>query len=268
MDWSASYWPRARFAEDRWELYDTRSDWTQARDVAAEHPELLAALQQQFLAEAARFGVLPLDDRMHERFDPATAPRPDLLGRRREITLRPGMRGLREGAAPNVKNTSFRMQAHLVVPEDDADGVLVAQGGRFAGWSVYVQDGRPVYCYNHCGRRTYIRGDEPIASGEHVLEVRFTYDGDGIGRGGLLSLSVDGTDCASGRIEATVGYQFSMDETLDVGCDRGTPVTEEYAAHPAGNRYAGRIRHVDLQLGDDQEQPSPADQERVVMATH
>jgi arylsulfatase len=267
MGWSPSYRPPGPFADDRWELYDTRTDWTQARDVAADHPEVLAALQQQFLAEATRFGVLPLDDRMHERFDPATAPRPDLLGERRSITLRPSMRGLREGAAPDLKNTSYRLQVHLVAPER-ADGVLVAQGGRFAGWSLYVHQGRPVFCYNHCGRRTHVRAEQALGAGEHVVEVRFAYDGGGIGRGGQLTLGVDGVDSGSGRIEATVGYQFSMDETLDVGCDRGTPVTEEYAAQPGLNGYGGQIVRVDVLLGEDQRVPSAAERARVVMATH
>lgn len=268
MHWSPTFRPPRRFAEDVWELYDTGSDWTQARDVADDYPEKLAELRERFLVEAARYQVLPLDDRMHERFNPATAPRPDLLGTRSRVALLPGMRGLREGVAPNLKNTSFRLRAALGVPEEGADGVLVAQGGRFAGWSLYVHGGRPVYCHNHCGRRTYVRSESSLHAGEHVIEVRFAYDGGGIGRGGHLTLLVDGAETASGRLEETVGYQFSIDETLDVGCDRGTPVTEEYGARPALNHCRGTLHRVEVDLGADSLEVDPAERERVVLTTH
>lgn len=267
MPWSRSR-SQPAFIDDVWELYDNDSDWTQADDVAEHYPEKLAKLKERFLAEAARYQVLPLDDRMRERFDPADAPRPDLLGGRRSIVLRPGMRGLREGAAPNVKNGSFGVLAEIDVPEGGADGVLVAQGGRFAGWSLYVKDGRPVYCHNRCGDRMYTRATEPMGQGRHEVELLFDYDGGGIGKGGTATLVVDGCTVASGRLEATVGFQFSMDETMDIGCDRGTPVTEEYAAGPAANAYAGRVGLVYVRLGERSEQPSAEDMRRVVMTTH
>ena len=256
------------FDDDVWELYDTDSDWTQAKDVAQEHPELLAELQRRFLVEAARFQALPFDDRLQERFDPSAAPRPDLMGSRRSITLRPTMRGLREGAAPDFKNTSFVLTSHLEVPEGDADGVVIAQAGRFAGWSLYVAEGRPVYCYNYCGERSYVRSPEALTPGTHALEVRFDYDGGGVGRGGEVSLLVDDEVVVTGRLEKTISFQFSMDETLDVGCDRGTPVTEEYAAQPADNAYRGSIDRVEVRLAARQDEVSESERARVVMTTH
>ena len=183
------------------------------------------------------------------------------------------MRGLREGTAPNMKNTSFTVTAQVEVPDgngaaEDGDGVLIAQGGRFAGWSFYVHQGRPVYCHNHCGRRTHVRAPQPLPPGRHELSVRFGYDGGGIGKGGTAELLVDGEQVAEGRIEATVGYPFSMDETMDVGCDRGTPVTEEYAAQPALNRYRGILTQVRVELGEDGEDPGPDEARRVLMTTH
>lgn len=266
MPWAFA--PAPPFADDVWELYDTTSDWTQAEDVAEQFPEKLEELKAKFLVEAARYQVLPLDDRTVERFNPAVAPRPDLLGERRSITLRPSMHGLREGIAPDVKNTSFTISALVTVPGDGADGVLIAQGGRFAGWSFYVKDGRPVYCHNVAGDRTWIRGDSVIPVGDHEVGLRLTCDGGGTGKGADVVLSVDGAACGSGRLERTIGFQFSMDETMDVGRDRGTPVTEEYAALPADNAYAGRLTQVRIDLADRVDGPSVEERRRVVMTTH
>lgn len=266
MSWA--YTPSPPFADDVWELYDTTSDWTQARDVAAEFPEKLEELKAKFLVEATRYQVLPLDDRMVERFNPVVAPRPDLLGERRSVTLRPSMHGLREGIAPDVKNMSFTVTAEVGVPGDGADGVLIAQGGRFAGWSLYVKDGRPVYCHNVAGARTWVRGERVIPVGDHQVGLQVTYDGGGTGRGADVVLTVDGTPCGAGRLERTIGFMFSIDETMDVGRDRGTPVTEEYAALPAENAYAGRLTQVRIDLGERVDGPSVEERRRMVMSTH
>lgn len=228
------------FKDDSWELYDTTSDWTQARDVAADHPEKLHELQQRFLIEAARFDVLPLDDRFNERHDAATAGRPV----RRSITLRQGMPGIKEGAAPNVKNTSFHVRADLTLEKPSADGVIVAQGGRFGGWVIYLLAGRLCYCHNFCGLdRYYVRSEHPIEAGRHQIDLAFHYDGGGLGKGGDAWLHVDGTEAAIGRIPRTTPYLFSLDETLDVGLDRATPVADEYGSAP-GNAIRGTIHEV------------------------
>ena len=268
MPWSRPRRPATPFADDVWELYDTASDWTQAENVADRYPEKLEELKQKFLVEAARYQVLPLDDRMKERFNPAEAPRPDLLGERRSATLRSSMHGLREGVAPDVKNTSFTIAAEVTVPEEGADGVLIAQGGRFAGWALYVKDGRPVYCHNVAGARTWVRGEQVVPAGDHVVGLELTYDGGGVGKGADIVLTIDGAACGSGRLERTVGFQFSMDETMDVGRDRGTPVTEEYPPHPAHNAYQGEIKQVRIDLAERVDGPTPEERRRVVMATH
>ncbi|KQY54310.1 arylsulfatase [Nocardioides sp. Root140] len=268
MPWSRPYRPAPPFAEDVWELYDTTSDWTQAENVAEKFPEKLEELKAKFLVEAARYQVLPLDDRMQERFDPAAAPRPDLLGERRSVTLRPSMHGIREGIAPDVKNTSFTIAVDLTVPVSGADGVLIAQGGRFSGWTLYVKDGRPVYCYNRAGERTWVRGESVVPAGEHVVGLQVTYDGGGVGKGADVVLTVDGEACGAGRLERTIGFQFSMDETMDVGRDRGTPVTEEYAAHPRDNAYRGGLKQVRVDLAERVDGPSVEERRRVVMTTH
>lgn len=256
------------FDEDVWELYDTGKDWTQARDVAAEHPRKLAELQQLFLVEAARFQVFPLDDRLTEKMNPAIAGRRDVMAGRRSITLHPDLPGLREDAAPNVKNTSFTVTARVAVPDTPAHGVLVAQGGRFGGWSFYLVDGRPAYCHNVCGlERHHIRSDHALAPGEHTLAFRFDYAGGGVGAGGTGTLEVDGMVVGRGEITRTVPFFFSPDETLDIGRDRGTPVTDDYP-QGAGNRFSGSLADVRIELGDDRENPRAVESLRAQLAVH
>lgn len=254
--------------DDVWELYDIRTDWTQAIDLAAEHPERLARMKEEFLVDAARYNVLPIDDRIGERMQAALAPRPDLMQGRTRITLRPGMRGLREYAAPNLKNTSWVITADVTVSAPGGDGVLVAQGGRFSGWSLYIHEAKPVFCYNFAGQRTFVRGAEKLGAGDRQIEVRFSYDGGGHGLGGDLSLLVDGEHVAEGRLEATIRNLFSLDETLDVGCDRGSPVADDYANHPRDNRYRDRLHQVTIAVGDDQLAADQAGTARAIMSAH
>lgn len=241
---------RRYFDDDVWELYDTNVDWTQAHDLAADYPGKLRELQQLFLIEAARYNVFPLDDRMTERENPQEAGRLDLLGDRRSITFRvPGLR-LTEETAPNVKNRSHTLTASVDIPSGGADGVVLAQGGRFGGWSLYFRDGRPTYAYNYFGLRVHKAvADEALAAGPHELRVDFRYDGGGVGNGGTAGLCVDGEKSAETLIEATIPYYFAFDETFDVGLDRASPVTDDYAA--ADNGFTGRLHWVRVDLADD-----------------
>jgi arylsulfatase len=269
MPWQMARTDVQPFEEDVWELYDTRSDWTQARDVAAEFPEKLEELKQLFQAEAAKHQVLPLEERPPGALlNPALAGRRDLMVGRRSMTLRSGQPGLREDAAPNVKNTSFAITVDLEVPDDGADGVLVAQGGRFGGWSLYVNDGRPVYCHNLFDmERMYVRADRPLTSGPHIVEFHFAYDGGGVGKGGTGTIVVDGEEVATGRIDRTTPFRFSMDETLDIGIDRSTPVTDEYGAGRV-NAYGGTISAVRVDLGDDSVGIPVEERQRIDAAVH
>ncbi|GAA0531893.1 arylsulfatase [Saccharopolyspora subtropica] len=241
---------RRSFDEDRWELYNTNEDWTQAHDLAAEHPEKLRELQQLFLIEAAKHNVLPLDDRMTERENPLEAGRLDLMGQRRSVTFHAGAKRLTEETAPNVKNRSHSLTAEVVVPPGGAEGVLVAQGGRFGGWSFYFHEGRPSYAYNYFGLVVHrVRAPHPVPPGEHEIRLEFRYDGGGVGRGGDATLLVDGQEVATGRIDATIPYYFAFDETFDIGVDRATPVTDDYPV--LDNRFTGRLHWLRVDLGDD-----------------
>ncbi len=145
--------------------------------------------------EAEKYHALPIDDRTVERVNPALAGRPDLLGGRTSLTLYPGMQGMLENTFINVKNQSKTITAELEIPEGGANGVILAQGGRFGGWSLYMKDGKPVYTYNYLGLSRYtVSAPNAIPAGPATVELDFAYDGGGIGKGGMATLSVNGTD--------------------------------------------------------------------------
>jgi arylsulfatase A-like enzyme len=224
-----------------WQLYDVRSDFSLANDLASKDPKKLAAMQALFLQEARKYGVLPMDDRVFERLDAAAVGRPDLMGGRTSITLSEGMTGMMEAVFPNVKNRSKTITAEIEVPASGGNGTLIAQGGRFGGWSMYVKDGVPAYDYNFLGlQRTSITSAKKLAPGKAEVRFQFDYDGGGPAKGGVGTLFVNGEKVAEGRIPATQPGLFSADETADVGIDLGTPVVEAIGAE-AKSRYTGRI---------------------------
>ena len=254
------------FDDDTWELYGP-DDWTQARNTAAEQPEKLQELQRLFVLEASRYGVFPLDDRRVERFDADMAGRPQLV-RGTSQTLFGGMGRLTEASVLSVKNRSHAVTAQVEVPER-SEGVVIAQGGAFGGWSMYLLEGRPVYCYNLLGlQRFKVAGEAPIPAGEHQIRMEFTYDGGGPGLGGEATLFVDGMQMASGRVERTQPLIFSLDETTDVGSDSATPVSDDYTS--VASRFTGRVRWVQIDLDDAAHDAdhyvSPEDRMRVAMA--
>ncbi len=239
--------PPPALDDDVWELYGP-DDWTQAHDLAAEQPDRLRELQRLFLIEAAKHNVLPLDDRRVERFNSELAGRPQLVRGKRQL-LFGGMGRLSENSVIVIKNKSHAVTAQVRVPDDGAEGVIIAQGGAFGGWSLYVKDGKPAYCYNLMGlRRFKIYGDTSIPSGDHQVRIEFAYDGGGLGKGGTAALIVDGTKVGEGRIDATVPLIFSGDETTDLGEDTGTPVTDDFGS--AGVRFNGRIEWVELDIDE------------------
>lgn len=241
--------PRRTLADNSdWQLYDVRSDFSLANDLAAKNPKKLAEMQALFLTEAAKNGALPMDDRVFERLDPKAVGRPDLLGGRNSLTLAEGMAGMMEGVFINVKNRSKTITAEIEVPATGANGTLIAQGGRFGGWSLYVKDGVPAYDYNFLGlQRTSIAGTAKLPPGKASLQFIFDYDGGGPGKGGTGTLRVNGQKVAEGRIEHTQAGLFSADETADVGIDLGTPVVEAIGAE-AKSRFTGHIPKVTVEV--------------------
>ena len=214
--------------DDLWELYDTNTDWTQAHDLAAEMPDKLAELQQLWLDEARRYNVLPLDDRRVERFNPDLAGRPVADPGQLAAPVRRHGPADRERVI-NIKNKSHAVTAQVEVPEGGATGVVFAQGGAFGGWSLYLHEGRPAYCYNLFGlRRFKVYGADAVPAGDHQVRLEFAYDGGGLAKGGTASLCVDGAKVGEGRVDATQPMMFSGDETADVGSDTGSRVSDDY----------------------------------------
>jgi arylsulfatase A-like enzyme len=235
------------FDDDVWELYDTATDWTQARDLATQHPDKLAELQRLWLIEAVKYNVVPLDDRFAARGTPEMAGRPTLIAGTKQV-LFSGMGRLTESSVVWFKNTSYSLTAEVTVPEGGADGVIVAQGGVSGGLSLYAKGGKPKFCYNFFGlERTYVEGRERIPTGTHQVRAEFTYDGGGIGKGGTITLYVDGNTIGEGRIERTEAFYFSADETLDLGNEYGSPVTTDYSQR----RFSGEVNWLEIQLGLD-----------------
>ena len=260
--------PRPSFADDVWELY-APDDWTQARDLAAEKPDVLHRLQQLFVLEASKYNVFPLDDRGVERFNPDIAGRPTLIQGNSQV-LFGGMGRLTEASVVNIKNKSHSITAQLEVPESGANGVIVAQGGAFGGWVLYAKDGRPAYCYNLFGLRQFkiYADDALIPTGEHQVRAEFTYDGGGLAKGGSVTLYLDGEKVGEGRVDGTQPMIFSGDETTDVGADTATPVSDDYT--PRDSAFTGRIRWVQIDLGKDAEDAdhlvTPEERLRVAMS--
>ena len=153
----------APIAEDKWELYNTAEDFSCAIDLAAKDPDKLKEMQDAFMAEAVKYNVLPLDDRVQERFNATIAGRPDFMGGRTSLTVYPGMIGMKENAFIDVKNRSSSITADLEIPPSGASGVILAQGGAHSGWSLYVKDGKPKFAYNFLGAVTTIASERAPA---------------------------------------------------------------------------------------------------------
>ncbi len=233
---------------DTWDLYNVREDFSLTNNLAASQPEKLREMQGLFMWEAEKYHALPIDDRTVERVNPALAGRPDLLGGRTSLTLYSGMQGMLENTFINVKNQSKTITAELEIPKGGANGVILAQGGRFGGWSLYMKDGKPVYTYNYLGLSRYtVSAPSAIPAGPATVELDFAYDGGGIGKGGMATLSVNGKTVAEGRIEKTQPLIFSADETADVGLDNQTPVAEDIGIG-SETRFTGEIRKVTVEV--------------------
>jgi arylsulfatase A-like enzyme len=254
------------FNDDVWELYDGNNDYSQARDLVAEHPEMLAELQRLWLIEATKHNVLPLDDRTGERLNPELAGRPTLIHGDTQLFFA-GMGRLSENSVVSIKNKSFSITADVDVPEAGAEGVIIAQGGRFGGWCVYAKEGKAKFAYNVLGIHLFTtEADASIPSGKHQVRMEFDYDGGGLAKGGDVTLYYDGSPVGKGRVGATQPMVFSADETTDIGYESGTTVTPDYTAH--GSRFNGKIHWVQLDVGveDNDHFIDPEERFRIAMA--
>jgi len=251
------------YDDDVWELY-APTDWSQAHNIAAENPQMLKELQRQFLIEAVKYNVLPLDDRRVERFNSDLAGRPTLIKGKSQL-LFSGMRRLTENVVLNLKNKSWSVTAEVLLPESNAQGVIIAQGGAFGGWSFYTLDGRLKFCYNLFGlQRFKTEAGAPLPAGKHQVRMEFAYAGGGLAKGGDVTLYVDGQNVGEGQVPATQPMMFSGDETCDVGNETGSSVSDDYTAETS--EFNGTINWVQLDQGADDHDHLITPEERLAVA--
>ena len=244
--------PMNSLQDDVWELYNIDDDFSLTEDLASQEPEKLVELQALFEKEAIANNVYPLDDRLYERFNAASAGRPDLMGDRTSLTLSQGMDGILENTFLNVKNTSSTIVADVNLTGDDS-GIILAQGGKFAGWALYMNDGKPAYTYNWFGLERYtIESPNAIDDDQAEIKIDFDYDGGGAGKGATVSISVDGQEVAKGRVEKTVPGVFSADETADVGRDDATQVADLVFQNSRESEFTGNVNSVTISIQPDE----------------
>jgi arylsulfatase A-like enzyme len=237
------------FDDDNWELYDTTKDWSQSNNLAKQMPEKLHELQRLWLIEATRYNVLPLDDDLPKKMNPDIAGRPTLIKGNTQL-LFGSMGRLSENSVLNIKNKSHSITAEIVVPPKSAEGVIVCQGGNIGGWSLYAKGGKLKYCYNLLGLQCFFaESASPLPPGEHQVRMEFAYAGGGMGKGGTVSLYVDGKKVGEGKVGATAPMIFSADDGCDVGVDTGSPVSPDYDSR--GNEFTGRVKGVLLAIAED-----------------
>jgi len=213
----------------KWELYNINEDFSQANNLVDKNPDKLKELQDAFDVEAKKYNVYPLDSSFASRADPAI--RPSLTRGRSEFVYFPGMIRIPEGSAPDFKNKSWTIAAEVTIPEGGANGVLATMGGRYGGWALLMQDGKPEFAYAYSNQPEHkyrVVSDQPLARGNHIVRVKFEYAGGGLGKAATATLLVDEKKVGQGQIPQTIGIRFSLDETFDIGEDTGTPVLEAY----------------------------------------
>ncbi len=240
--------PRRDLTEDIWELYKTNEDFSLANDLSQEHPEKLKELQELFLKEGEKYHVLPIDDRTMVRFLAENVGRPDLMEGRTSLTLAEGMTGMTENTFLNIKNKSKTITAEVEVGKDRGNGIILAQGGRFGGWALYVKDGKPAYDYNFLGlQRFTIESSKKLKAGKSTIRFEFEYDGGGMAKGGTGTIYINGEKVGEGRIDHTQPMVFSADETADVGIDLATPVVAAIGSEKK-SEFTGHIPKVTVEI--------------------
>jgi arylsulfatase A-like enzyme len=250
-----------------WELYDLSNDWTQSDDVAAKYPDKLKELQAQFLKEAEKYQVLPLDSSVVSRI---IAPRPSLSAGRTSFAWTRPMTGTPNGDAPSLLNASYNFKIDVEIPQGGAEGMLITQGGRFGGYGFYFVKSKPVFTWNLVDLKR-VRWEGPqLAPGKHQLEFDFKYDGlgpatiafgnfSGVGSSGTGVLKVDGNAVATEKMEHTIPFILQWDESLDIGSDTGTPVNDDDYSTPFV--FTGKLDKITLNI--DRPKLSPEDVKRL-----
>jgi arylsulfatase A-like enzyme len=226
-----------------WELYHIDEDFTQAVDLADQMPGKLQEMKDLFYAEAAKYNVLPLDGRKTARLN--VANRPSLTAGRTHFAYPRGIR-IPEGSSPDLKHINHTITANVEIPSQGAEGMLITLGGRFAGYGLFVKDGKLVYHYNLAGVERYtIESDTRIPTGKVTLKADYKTDANQPYAGGTVTLYANNRKIGQGRVEKSIPNRVTLDETLDIGFDTGTPVTESYEMPFA---FTGKLDEVAIDL--------------------
>lgn len=232
--------PDTTLQADTWELYNTMDDFSLSNELSKKNTEKLTSMQALFMKEAEKYHVLPLDDRLLERTNAAMMGRPTVMGKRTSATYGEGMKGMGVDVFIDLRNKSYTITAEVEV-KDNSNGVIVCQGGRFGGLSFYIKDGKPAFTYNYLGMETTnIMASAPLKAGKYKLKYDFIYDGVGGGKGGIATISANGSKVAEGKLSKTQPGIFSVDDLADVGLDEGTPVAD----YGASSKFNGKIEKV------------------------
>jgi len=218
------------------ELYDLNTDFSQSQDISAEHPDKVAELKKEFIDQAEKYGVFPMDASVASRI---VAPRPNITAGRTEFVYTHPMVGLPQGDSPSILNSSYTFTADIEVPEGGGgDGMIITSGGRFGGYGFYILKGKPVFLWNLVDlKRIKWEGPDALAPGKHTIVFDFKYDGlgvgtlafnniSGLGQGGTGTLSVDGTVVATQKMEHTLPMILQWDESFDIASDTLTGVND------------------------------------------
>jgi arylsulfatase len=212
-------------------------------------PDRLSELQRLWLIEATKYNVLPLDDRSLERFSADLAGRPVLVKGNRQVFY-PHMKRIPEAGVLNVKNKSFQVTAQIVVGKAPAQGTLLAQGGAGGGWGLLMHEGAARFAYNLFGLNVFvIDADETVAAGEHQVRAEFAYEGEGLAKGGDVTLYYDGEKAGVGKVAVTQPMIFSATEGVEIGGELGTTVLPR--ARPEDTAFNGEIKWIELAIGED-----------------
>jgi arylsulfatase A-like enzyme len=235
--------PRADMTEDKWELFNTREDFSLANDLASQNTEKLKAMQELFIQQAEKYHVLPLDDRLLERTNAALMGRPTVMGDRKTVTYCEGMKGMGPDVFIDLRNTSYTITSEIAT-DANGNGVIVCQGGRFGGLAFYMKGGKPAFSYNYLGlESTQIIADQALKPGNYKLVYDFKYDGGGPGKGGIATIYVNDKKVAEKKLDKTQPGIFSVDDLADIGADDGTHVAD----YGKSSIFNGKINYVTIE---------------------
>jgi arylsulfatase len=230
-----------------WELYNIAEDFSQANNLAAQHPEKLKELEELFWKEAANYNVLPLDWRAVERLNAELQGRPSLSGKRSKYTYYPGQIALPDGACPPTLNKSFSIAADLEIPATGAEGMIFTQGGLTGGYGLYVRDGKAHFVYNMLATERYTITSDVLPTGKIALVASLDYEGKAgeLGKPATVTLTVNGNPIGQARLAKTIPIQYSLGEGIDVGTDTGSAIDFTYRL-PFD--FTGKIEKVVVEL--------------------